>query len=142
MALTYKSVQVLTRQRGKSVKSLSLVENFFASRLPLISSLKIRIAAVINVFIAIRGLQALLDSDTAIVMRKGYQTFVTKDISKIDQTVLAVVYVKDLECHKRLKTIQTNHLSFRNTLNRTVLDDVADETARLLIKEVGKISGL
>ena len=142
MALTYKSVQVLTRQRGKSVKSLSLVENFFVSRLPLISSLRIRIAAVINVFIAIRGLQALLDSDTAIVMRKGYQTFVTKDISKIDQTVLAVVFVKDLECHKRLKTIQTNHLSFHNTLNRTVLDDVADETARRLIKEVGKISGL
>ena len=124
------------------MKSLSVVENFLSLRQPLVSTLKIRVAAVINVFIAIRGLQALLDSDTAIVMRKGYQTFVTKDISKIDETSSAVVYVKDLKIHKRLKTIQTNHLFIHNTLNRTVLDDVADETVRRLIKEVGKISSL
>ena len=124
------------------MKPLSVVESFFKSRQLPVSSLKIRVASVINVFIAVRGLQSLLDSDTAIVMRKGYQMFVTKDVSKIDETPAAVVYVKDLKCHKRLKTIQTNHFFLHNILNRIILDDLADETARRLIKEMGEPSGL
>ena len=126
----------------KLMKPLSVVENFFRSRQLPVSSLKVRVASVINVFIAVRGLQALLDSDTAIVMREGYQTFVTEDVSKIDETPSAVVYVKDLKCHKRLKAIQTNHFFLHSILNRITLDDLADETARRLVKEMGKTSRL
>jgi hypothetical protein len=124
--------------RENPMKPLSVVENFFGSRQPPVSSLKVRVASVINVFIAVRGLQVLLDSDTAIVMRRRYQTFVTEDVSKIDETTSAVVYVKDLKCHKRLKAIQSNHPFLHNILNRITLDDLADETARRLVKEMGK----
>jgi hypothetical protein len=122
----------------KPMKPFSVVENFFGSGQPSVSSLKVRVASVINVFIAVRGLPALLDGDTAIVMRRGYQTFVTKNVSKIDETTSAVVYVKDLQCHKRLKTIQTNHFFLHNILNRITFDDLAHETAMRLVKQMRK----
>jgi hypothetical protein len=132
----------MAARRKKTMKSLSVVESLFRSREPLVSSVKIRVASVLNVFIAIRGLQALLDRDTAIVMRKGYETFVTQDAAKIgnDKTLLAVVYLKDLNCHKRLKTVQTDHFFHRNTLNRIILDDLADETTKQLLKEAEKLA--
>ena len=50
------------------------------------------VASALNVFVSIRGLEALLNSKTAVVMRKGYETFVIQDASAIDnrENVLAL----------------------------------------------------
>jgi hypothetical protein len=42
-------------------------------------SLRLQIAALINTFLSVRGLDSLLESSTAIVMRKNYDAFVTQD---------------------------------------------------------------
>ena len=88
------------------MKSLSDVGEFFR-RNDHALSLKLRIASALNVFVSIRGLEALLNSGTAVVMRKGYEMFVIQDGSVIDnrENVLALVHVKDMECYDRPKLI-------------------------------------
>jgi hypothetical protein len=63
--------------------------------------LKLGVASVPNVFVSIRGLEALLNSKTAIVMCKGYETFVIQHASAIDnrENVLALAHVNDMECY-------------------------------------------
>ena len=119
------------------MKSLADVGNFFRSRDPAISSVKLRVASALNVFVSIRGLEALLNSGTAVVMRKGYETVVIQDTSAIDhhKNVLAVVHVKDMGCYDRLTKIQTNHFIHRGTLDRAISNDLADEIAKQLLKE-------
>ena len=122
------------------MKSLSHVGEFFRRKDPTLSSLKIRIASALNVFVSIRGLEALLNSGTAVMMRKGYETLVIQDGSAIAnrETVLALVHVKDMECYDRLLRIRSNHFLHRGTLHRTIFLDLADEMAEQLLKEAGK----
>jgi hypothetical protein len=95
------------------------------------------VASALNVFVSIRGLEALLNSGTAVVMRKGYETLVIQDTSAIDhhENILAVVHVKDMGCYDRLTKIQTNHFIHRGTLDRAISNDLADEMAKQLLKE-------
>lgn len=123
------------------MKSLSHVREFFRRKDHALS-LKLRVASALNVFVSIRGLEALLNSGTAVVMRKGYETLVIQNASVIDngENVLAVVHVKDLKCYERLSTIQTNYFFHRGTLDRTIANDLADEMAKQLLKKAGKIA--
>jgi hypothetical protein len=118
------------------MKSLSHVREFFRKKDHALS-LKLRVASVLNVFVSIRGLEALLNSGTAVVMRKGYETLVIQDTSAIDkrENVLALVHVKDMECYDRLLRIRSNHFLHRGTLHRTIFHDLADEMAKQLLKE-------
>ena len=121
------------------MKSLSHVREFFRGKTtPFL--LKLRVASALNVFVSIRGLEALFNSGTAVVMRKGYETLVIQDGSAIAnrETVLALVHVKDTECYDRLLRIRGNHFLHRVTLHRTILHDLADEMAEQLLKEAGK----
>jgi hypothetical protein len=61
-------------------------------------SLRLQIAALINTFLSVRGLDSLLESSTAIVMRKNYDAFVTQDAYEIEnpETMVAIVYLKDM----------------------------------------------
>ena len=123
------------------MKSISRVREFF-KRKDHALSLKLRVASVLNVFVSIRGLEALLNSKTAVVMHKGYKTLVIQDASAIDnrENVLALVHVKDMECYDRLTLIQTNNLLHRGTLDRTISNDLADEMTKQLLKEAGKLA--
>jgi hypothetical protein len=90
---------------------------------------------VLQVFVDIRGLDALLQSGTAVVLRKGYEAYVIQDASEIDHrgSILALVHVKDMACYDRLLAIQTNHFYQRRKLDRTLAHDLAGEiTTRLL----------
>lgn len=122
------------------MKSLSHVREFFRRKDHALS-LKLRVASALNVFVSIRGLEALLNNGTAVVMRKGYETLVIQDGSAIAnrETVLALVHVKDMECYDRLLRIRSNHFLHRGTLHRTIFHDLADEMAEQLLKEAGKI---
>jgi hypothetical protein len=119
------------------MRSLTNVRSFLGAREPAVAPVKLRVASALNVFVSIRGLEALLDSETAVVMCKGYETFVIQDASAIGdrENVLAVVYVKDMRCYHRLTKIQTNHFLHRRTLDRVISNDLADEMARQLLKE-------
>jgi hypothetical protein len=132
---------VAGRSQGKTMKSISHVREFF-KRKDHALSLKLRVASALNMFVSIRGLEALLNSKTPVVMRKGYKTFVIQDASAIDnrENVLALVHVKDMECYDRLTLIQTNHLLHHRTLNRTISNDLADEMTKQLLKEAGKLA--
>ena len=107
------------------MKSLSHVGEFFRRKDPTFSSLKLRIASALSVFVSIRGLEALLNSGTAVVMRKGYETLVIQDGPAIAnrETVLVLVHVKDME-YDRLLKIRGNHFLHRGTLHRTILHDL------------------
>jgi hypothetical protein len=126
------------RSLGEMMKSLADVGNFFRSREPAISSVRLRVASALSVFVSIRGLEALLDNETAVVMREGYETLVIQNASAIEtrENVLAVVHVKDMGCYDRLTKIQTNHFLHRRTLDRTISNDLADEMAKRLLKKV------
>jgi hypothetical protein len=121
----------------KIMKSLADVGNSFRPREPVISSVKLRVASALNVFVAIRGLEALLNSETAVVLREGYETFVIQNASAINdrEHVLAVAHVKDMRCYDRLTKIQTNHFLHRGTLDRAISKDLADEMAKRLLQE-------
>ena len=122
------------REQGKRMKSLSHVREFFRRKDHTLS-LKLRVASALNVFVSIRGPEALLNSGTAVMMRKGYETLVIQDGSAIAnrETVLALVHVKDMECYDRLLRIL-----HRGTLHRTIFHDLADEMAEQLLKEAEK----
>jgi hypothetical protein len=48
------------------------------------SSLRLQIATVINTFFVVRGLDdSLLNTSTAIVMRKNFEAFVTQNVKRL-----------------------------------------------------------
>jgi hypothetical protein len=119
------------------MRSLADVGSFFRVRDSVVSSVKLRVASALHVFVSVRGLEALLNSGTAVVMRKGYETVVIQDSSMIGhhENVLAVVHVKDMGCYHRLTKIQTNRFIHRATLDRAISNHLADEIAKQLLKE-------
>jgi hypothetical protein len=99
------------------------------------SSLRLQVASMLSTFAAIRGWPVLLNNQTATVLRRQFDTFVTADLRGIErpETIIAVVYLKDTACYEGVKEIQSDKALRGDALNR-----LADQITEALLRQVAQ----
>ena len=114
------------RRRGKGAgKDDALREQVFAS---------------VQAFLSIRGVRSFVLPETALVMRKNHETFVTQDVDRLEnrQNIVAVVYLKDVECHEQFKEIQLDPTLRGSALGQISLGHLSDQVATEVAKQASE----
>jgi hypothetical protein len=102
--------------------------------------LRAQVAHVVKTFLSASGLDRFQRPETVIAMRSDYQTFVTQDLDRIatQEDILAVVYLKDIECYPQFKTVQNDPSLCAGELGQIAIDYLADQVAKELLDEAAK----
>ena len=95
---------------------------------------------MLSTFAAIRGWTVLLNNQTATVMRRQFETFVTADLNEIErpETILAVVHLKDVECYEGIREIQFDNGLRGSALGELALNHLADQVTEALLGQLAK----
>ncbi len=95
---------------------------------------------MLSAFAAIRGWAALLNGQTATVMRRQFETFVTGDLNGIErpETILAVVYLKDVEYYEGIKEIHSDKGLRGSAFGELALNHLADQVTEALLGQLAK----
>jgi hypothetical protein len=103
-------------------------------------ALRLQVASSMQTFLSIRGIRFFMRPETALVMRKGYETFVTSDVDKVEnrQNIVALVYLKDVECYEQFKEIQTDPVLRGSALGQISLGHLADQVATQVAKQASE----
>jgi hypothetical protein len=101
-------------------------------------SVRLRVSSAVRTFYSIRGLRGLLEPRAAMIMRTNYDTFVVADANKMDnrQTILATVYLKDVESYGQFREIQQDYSLRRSALGEVALGHLADQIATELSRQI------
>jgi len=120
--------------------AVQLLRRFFKHSQKLdVSSLRAQIAWTVSGFVRIRGLDSLLKSEMAIVMRKGDEISITQDMDRLEnrESVLAVVYLKDMESYNDFKKVHSDDYARSDALAQVATVHLADQVAKRLLEQVG-----
>ena len=103
-------------------------------------ALRIQIASMLNTFYAIRGRSIVSNTQTAVVMRRGFETFVTADLLGIEnpQSVVAAVCLRDMQSYEEFRRVQSDNLLRGTALGEGMLNQLANEVTDALLKQICK----
>ena len=99
-----------------------------------------QIFASIQTFLSIRGARSFVRPETALIMRKNHETFVTQDVDRLEnrQNIIAIVYFKDVECYEQFKEIQLDPTLRGSALGQISLGHLSDQVATLVAKQASE----
>ncbi len=102
------------------------------------SALRIQIASMLSVFYVKQSI--LSNTRTAVVMRRGFETFVTEDLLAIEnpQSVVAAVCLRHMQSYEEFRRVQSDDLLRGTARSELMLNQLANQVTDALLKQICK----
>ncbi len=82
----------------------------------------------------------LSNIQTAVVMRRGFETFVTADLLGIDnpQSVVAAVCLRDMKSYEEFRRLKSDNVLRDTARGELILDELANQVTDALLNQICK----